>query len=512
MTRKANGPDTGLNVVDGSSPNHVVSPAGTPAMSIRRSLFWSYGAQAAVLAAGFIGTVFVSRLLGPYDMGVYAAAMAISGILAVLTTFGVQAYVVRENVLLPGVVRAAFTVNALINLLIFVLLASVGWAAGRWFGDARVRTILQLLSIAPLVSIASFVPLALSTREGRFGLISVVNVVRGVSTPTINVVLVATGHGVVSLAISPIIAELLTAAIMAGVRGRSMLVRPTLTGLGPIIRFGVHLVSIGGLAQITTKASDLILGRLLGTAALGIYSRANVLATTLFVGVYGQASGILFVKMSAEMRDTGRIHDTFLRSIQIITALMWPITVLVAILARPVVELLFGGGFRGAAGPLALLMLWQFIAIGFSMNWELFVLRHETHRQIRFEIARSVVGTIGFTLGSLVSISAAALGRVADVTVGYLLYRPHMDRLAGTEPGELERTYAQSGLVTVVTAVPPLLVMLATGWDYRTPIWLIAAALVLSGFIWLATLWRIGHPIADELRLLAAHARSVRRR
>lgn len=454
------------------------------------------------MIASLVGTVIVSRLLTPYDMGLYAIALAIGGILSVLTAFGVQSYIVREHRLTNDVVRAAFTVNALLNIAVFLLLMGIGWVVGLSGGDTRVRPILQLMSLVPLLNSIGFVPLALFTREGNFKILSIVNFARGIIVPATNVALVASGGSVVSLAIGPIVAECVCTLVFAATRGSDMLIRPTFRGIGPIVRFGLHIISIGGVAQIAAKASDLLLGRILGVAALGLYSRANVLATTLFYGVYGQASAILFVRMSAEMRETGCIRDTFLRAIQIITVLMWPIVVTLGILSQPTVHLLFGPQYHAAAMPLAVLMVWQFIAIGFSMNWELFVLNHETGRQVRFELARAVFGTAAFAAGSFVSITAAAAGRVFDATLGYVLYRPHMERLAGTKPGELQRTYIQSGAITAVTVLPSLALMIWTDWNPRTSVWWIAAALAVSCMAWLALLLRMRHPLGTEIRSL----------
>jgi len=484
-------------------------PVGT---SIRRSLLWSYGAQASAMAASFVGTVVVSRLLTPYDMGLYAVALAVSGILSVLTAFGVQSYIIREHHLTRGILRAAFTVNTGLNVAVCGLLLGISWIVEYSSADAQVSSILRIMSIIPVINSVGFVPLALFTREGNFRLLSIVSFLRGIIVPATNIILVASGGSVVSLAIGPIVAECVCALFFMGIRGRDMAIMPTLTGIKPILQFGLHLVSIGGVAQIAAKASDLLLGRILGAAALGIYSRANVLATTLFFGVYGQASAILFVKMSAEMRDTGRIRETFLRAIQIITVLMWPIVVTVGILSAPVVHLLFGPQYRSAAMPLTLLMVWQFIAIGFSMNWELFVLNHETGRQARFELVRAIFGTIAFTIGSFFSITAASIGRVVDVTLGYILYRPHMDRLAGTTHGELERTYLHSGTITTITALPPLALMMWTDWDPRTSVWWIIAALTISAMSWLGLVLGTHHPLGTEIVYLTRRVRGQPRK
>ena len=53
-----------------------------------------------------------------------------------------------------------------------------------------------------------------------------------------------------------------------------------------------------------------------------------------------------------------------------ITALMWPALIGLAILSGPVVLLLYGAKWLPAALPLSALLVAQFIGVSFGMNWE----------------------------------------------------------------------------------------------------------------------------------------------
>ncbi len=43
----------------------------------------------------------------------------------------------------------------------------------------------------------------------------------------------------------------------------------------PIARFGTQMLAISGVSQISTRVTELVLGRTLGIAALGLFSRAT---------------------------------------------------------------------------------------------------------------------------------------------------------------------------------------------------------------------------------------------
>ena len=277
-----------------------------------------------------------------------------------------------------------------------------------------------------------------------------------------------------------------------------------------MVVFGVHMMSIGGLAGIAARASEIILGHMLGLAALGLYSRASSISSILFENVYGGITRVVFVRLSEEFRDKGTVRDVFLSSFEMILALMWPAQIGLAILAGPAIYLLYGERWLDAALPLSLLMVAQSVVLCFGMNWELFVIRHETARQVRFEAIRATAGVVTFAVGCLFSISAAAVGRIAEAAFGFALYQPHMRRMAETQPGEFPRIFANSAGLTIAAILPSLALMVAMGWSPQTPPSLIAGAILLGVLLWLAVLAFQKHPLLGEMKAVARKLKARR--
>lgn len=479
-------------------------------MSVRKSLLWSYGSQAVTVLSSFAASVIAARLLGPRELGIFALASAISALSATFVSFGTQAYLVREKEVSRELMRTAFTVNATLNIALALVIMGASWVEATIGGQREVAHILLLLGIAPLFSLFEFLPSTLYVREMTYSVISSINVARVLLSSGGSVALLFAGVGTQSLALGPLAAAIFCAATYTALRWRDVTFRPSFRGFRPVLIFGLQIVSISGVAQMAARASDIILARMLGLPALGLYARASSLANLLFANVYGVATGIIFVRLSKELHETGSLHHTFVRALRLITAVMWPLLIGIAVLARPAITILYGDRWLGAAGPLSILMIWQFIALGFGMNWELFVLRNETARQTKFEAIRAVLGLIAFTIGSLLSISAAALGRVVESATGYLLYRPWIDRMAGTRPGEVERIYGESLLLTVVATAPALVLMTVVGWNPHVSRAALVLAVLLGIIGWGSMLIRRNHPLLAEIRLLRDGVRAKR--
>jgi len=470
-------------------------------MSVRRSLAWSYGSQATSLVVTFATSVIVARFLAPRDLGVYALGLAVSGVLGVFLTFGTQAYLVREAELDPRAVRSAFTVNLLLSLALSACLAVAG-SVELASHQKDLATVFFIMAIGPLLSALEFVPVTLFMRELRYDVISRISVLRTAVTAGVTLCLVMTGSGAVSLAVGPVAAGLVCSTVFMLLRRRDLVFRPGFHQFRTVLAFGVQMLSISGVAQLAQRGSDIVLGQLLGLAALGLYSRASGLAALIFVNVYGLATGIVFVQLSRDLRDTGEMRATFTRALRLITGVMWPLLMGMAILAPPLILTLYGTKWLGAALPLSLLMVAQFIVLGFGMNWELFVLRKETGRQVRIEVARAAIGTTIFVVGCFFGIAVAALGRIGEALVGYVLYRRHIDRLAGTRPGEMNGIYGESLWLTAVAVAPAAAVMAYWRWSPHTPLLPLGAAVLLGAIGWLVLLRRGRHPLWDEMTRL----------
>lgn len=448
----------------------------------------------------------MARLLAPEQFGIYAVALATQGILFAFAAFSVTTYIVREANVDRAKLRRTFTVNTCLS----VLLTGSLWVAALLCDengvDREVGVILRILSLGPLISAVEFIPSSLLLREMNFRILSLAGMLRAVLTTTVSITLAVEGLGATSLAVGHIFGMIASAVMLNVAKRRELVFLPTFTGLWPVMKFGAQLVSISGVAQLATRASDLILARLLGLAAIGLYARASTISSMIFENVYGLITGVLFTKMSSDLREKGTIHDVYLRSLRLITGGLWPALLGMAILAQPMVHILYGERWLPAALPLSLLMISQIIVLSYSMTLELFILRHETGRQTRIEVIRAISSVTFFSFGAMYSIAAAAVGRVIEAIVGYLLYRPHLERLAGLAPGELRQVYSESALLTAVAVAPALVLMLATDWRSDVNPGLIAGAVLLGGLAWFAMLLKRDHVIIQELKILQRFA------
>ena len=469
-------------------------------MALRSALAWSVIGQFIAFFASFATSVIVARLLSPRDLGIYAIASATVSVLNTFTAFGIGTYVIRLPTVEKSTLACAFTINGLLSVVLALIILAASAAESRIYDNSEIARVLLPLAFVPIIGIFEFLPSTMLQREMDFRSLAISNTGRIIVSMICIVILAINDYSYMSLAYGNLLAAVFGAAYVNAVAGRYALFRLSMTEARQMTVFGLRMMSIGGVARLAQRLSDIILGNLLGLVALGLYSRASSISNLIFENVYGAVTRVLFVQLSNDYRDRGILRDSYLAGLEMITALIWPLLVGLAVLSRPAIYILYGEQWLDAALPLSLLMVAQVVVLCFGMNWELFILRDETARQARFEAIRAVAGVVTFTVGSLFSISAAAVGRIAEAAFGMALYRPHMDRMAGSKPGEITAIYVRSAGLTAVAVLPAFGLMVATHWSYRTSPLLIGGAVLAGGCLWLLLLAWLAHPIFREIR------------
>ncbi|HEX7852538.1 MAG TPA: oligosaccharide flippase family protein [Sphingobium sp.] len=472
-------------------------------MSVRTSLAWTYATHFLVFAVTFGSAIIISRLLTPYELGVFGVGIAISGILGTISLFGIANYLIRDRELSAQTIAAGFTVNAILSLAIGAVLWLLGTVAEPLFSGPAIPRVLRVLALIPAIGIFEFVPATLLAREMEFGRTSLIQLGKATVNATVVVGFAYAGWSYLSPAIGAVAGAVFGALGYSIVGLKHLSVRLSLKGGRAIAAFAIQMISAGGVSILAARIAELIVAHLLGLSALGLYTRASSLAAMVWEGAYGLSTRVIYVQMAVELRERGSLKDTFLRATKLLTAIMWPVMSGIAVLSGPIIRILYGSQWEGAALPLAILMFAQFIAIGFAMNWELCVLTNRTAWQARTEAVRAMIGLLAFAIGATVGLSVAAAGRVIDASIGYLIYRPKMAEMSGATRGDVGQAYRGSLLLTAVAIGPVVGLMTLAGWSHSTSVGRLMAAVAVGIMLWMLTLYNTKHPLFDEMKLLA---------
>ena len=474
-------------------------------ISVRRSLAWMGLSQTGLFIIAFGGSVAMARLLTPREMGIYAVAVAVVGIIDMLRAFGLNALIVREAELAPRFLTTVFTINALLNLVCAAFVFGVSEIGARFFGDEGVRSVLHLLAIAPLLHTFELLPAANLERNGAFRSIALINVCKSVTNTGLAVSLAFSGFSYMSIAWASLATTLLS-VVAFNVAGRVFVsVRLGLHDWRRVAGFGLQMLTIGAVSGVTSRLTDLMIGRIISLSALGLYSRAAGLNSLLWDNLHLVIARVVFVDFADQHRRKLSLRDSYLRIVAVLTALLWPAFTGLAILAGPVIATIYGEKWLEAALPLSMLSLAGVLYVAITMTHEIYTVTGEMARQLRVEFKRNLVGSALFAAGCLGGLTTAAASRIGDALFTIFLVKGDLERLTHTRPADYPPIYLRSAVLTALACTPAALVMASNGWSPYTPLLPIAEAIACGMCAWVAGLWYLKHPLYLEALTIRHH-------
>lgn len=464
-------------------------------MKVLQSMSWVGVAQGASLILQFGSSVCLSRLLSRADVGVYYAALAAVGLMSLFQATGLRALIVRVEEAETELGDTAFTINLVLSVMMSLSMLLIGLFAGWFLASAGVERVVRALAVVPLISALEFLPSASMERQGQFKVLAVVSISASAVSAAASVIFALVGARYMSAAYSAWIAAALSAALINIVGRRHVSTRLSLKAWRRVSRFGVQMLLTAGLHVLGDRSGEMVLGRALGVAQLGVYSRAAGLHSQVWNNVHLALGRVLFVDFAQLHREGVSIRPRYLQTVEIVTASLWPAFGGLALLAGPFISVVYGDKWADAAVPLSLLCVASLILVSITMTWEVFSATGNIEKQTKLEAINAGVSFCLFSLASLAGLRWAAVARIAGACFSVILYRRHLDSMTETSLRDLGPIYLRSFRLTLAALSPTLAVMIYFRMSAHTPLMPIACGVVLGILGWSVMMWLTEHPL-----------------
>jgi PST family polysaccharide transporter len=341
----------------GAPPPRGDPAAAAPALGSRavRGFAWMLGQSLVSRLAGVAGQILLARLLVPRDYGVYAAAFMVYSLVGAIRDCGLASVLVQRQHELSQLANSAFWLSLAFGIGTGAMMAAIAPAAATWYRLPEVvRPILLFALLCPLDALAT-VPSAWLQGELRFRTLSLVATVNALTTVTVNVALAWAGLGVYSLVLGYAAGVVVRSVAL----WRAVSFRPQ-RGLGRE-RWG-QLLGDGRFVLATTltftlisQGDYLVLGRLAPPEVFGLYFFAYSLSIQVLSTLTNNLGSVLFPTLSRMQSEPDRQAHAFLRAARTISLLSIPICILQGAVAGPLIRIVFGARWAGAAPMLAIL-------------------------------------------------------------------------------------------------------------------------------------------------------------
>jgi O-antigen/teichoic acid export membrane protein len=312
-------------------------------MQVRKSLWITLAVSNGQTVIYFFASLVMARLLTPSDIGAFSIAVVVINIASIFRDLGCNPYLVRRENLTPAdvssVLGLTLSTAAVLSLLIWLGRHEVA----AYYHDPRIANVLQVLAfnfllVPPNAALAAVLARRLDAVSGaKIGLMATLTHL------IISLSLAYAGYGPMAPAWATTGSLLVTLAMNRLLVERVYVLRPSFRGWPEILSFSRGVLVNNSINMATASMPDLFIGRRLGPAEVGLFSRATGVTGLLQVAI-GPALGFntLPVLANAFREGESALRYVLTRSTALLTGVSWPFYVWLGIFAEPVIRLLYG--------------------------------------------------------------------------------------------------------------------------------------------------------------------------
>ncbi|MEP7214044.1 MAG: lipopolysaccharide biosynthesis protein [Acidobacteriota bacterium] len=449
---------------------------------IMSGLFWTASGKSAQAVLQFVVIAILARLMTPLEFGVVAAAMIVVGFSEIITRLGLGPALVQRGTLEDRHLGTAFSVSLFFSVSIGLLIWIFAPFAAGFFNYQGIEDVLRALAwLFPIRGIG-IVGESLAQRGLSFRWLANTDVFCFVLGYVVfGIGMAFAGYGIWAL----VAANLVTAAaktILLLTKYPPRFYVPDRTSFAELIYFGGGHTIARTANYLALQGDNLVVGKMLGLASLGIYGRAYQLMSTPAT-LFGQVlDDVLFPSMAKMQFEKERLATAYFRGVSLIALVMLPTSVVAAILAPELVYCVLGPAWSDVVLPFRILAAGLLLRTSYKMSDSLSRATGAVYRRSWRQIVYAALVIGGSWIGHFWGVSGVAAGVLAALLTNYLLMAQMSLQIVGRSWAKFfqaQETALMLSAAVSVTLLPAVVLMRTAA---APPLAIILAAFaVISG-------------------------------
>ncbi|WP_051700726.1 oligosaccharide flippase family protein [Streptomyces sp. NRRL F-4474] len=352
------------------------APAAPPSLGrkVGSAARWSLVNTVVMRLGNFATGIILARyFLGPEAWGVYGIAQTVLLVLLSANELGVSLAIVRWEGDPRRFAPTVLTLSAVSSCLLYAVLFATAPAVADVLGSPEASGVLRVMCLCVVLDGLSQVPAGFLTREFAQGRRMAVDALNFVLSTAVTLFLAVQGWGAMSFAWGSVVGNV---AALIG----CCLAAPGTLRFGwdreqarALLKFGLPLAGASMLALGVVNVDTMVVGSTLDPLALGFYVLAFNISGWPVRIISEAARRVSFAGFSRLADSPQALAAGFSRALGVVTAATVPLCVLLAALAAPVIELVYGARWLPAAGALPWLMALGLVRIGCELAYDCLV-------------------------------------------------------------------------------------------------------------------------------------------
>ena len=299
------------------------------------------------LRLGFM--VVLARLLSPQDFGLVAMVTVVTGVYQLFTDAGLSRATIQRSAITNQQISTLFWINILVGTALGALCVATAPVIVKFYHEPRLFGVTIAMGAGFVLNAAGVQHSAILQRQLRYVAVTAIEFSAQLASIVVGIGMALAGFGYWAIVGAAIISPAVSTAGMWIVAGWIPGAPKWDAEVNSMLRFGGTITLNGVIVYIAYNFDKLLLGRVWGADALGIYGRAYQLVNLPTASLRAAVDGIALSGLSRLQNDPPRIRSYFLKGYSLVISMTVPIPMFSALFAEDIIRVLLGPKWGEAA-------------------------------------------------------------------------------------------------------------------------------------------------------------------
>jgi teichuronic acid exporter len=450
----------------------------------------------------FVVAIVLARLLDPSEFGTVATLAFFIAIATVLMDGGFSIALLQRQDIDHVDESTVFWFNLAIGTGLSVLLALAAPELAAFFNLPVLRSLAPVLGLTIFMASLGSIHATLINKRLEFRKLLGVNVGATLVASAVAIALAVLGYGVWALVAQALVMAAVTTAMLWAVDGWRPAWAFSAASVRKLFAFGGYSLASSLLEAAYSRLYTLILGRWFGARDLGYYSNADAtqqMPTRFLSAVLLRVALPMFAEAATNREKLRRGMQLSIRATMLVNA---PLMFGGAVLAEPLVQVLFGTRWLPAAPILSVLCLAGALYPLHALNLNVLLAQGHSKQMLHIELVKKVMGIALIVAGSFFGVMGIAWSQVVFSLLALVLNTHYSARMIGYGLVAQSRDFLPA--VVLALAMATVVAALNHYWPWQTHVVIRFGILVSIGaamYVAAAALLRL-EAVRDVLLLL----------
>lgn len=378
----------------------------------KTGVIWSFISQGGNQIINLLVTFVLARLITPEEFGTIGMLAVFTSFAKIFVDFGFSTALIQKKDITKQDINTVFFINLCLGTTLSLLFYFLAPTIATFYDKPELINLTRVLSPIFIISSLGGVNRALTFKNLEIKLNTVILLVATVVSSISVIWMAYNNFGVWSILVKMLIDEIIITSLFLYFNPVHQKFNFSYSSFRGLFKFGSNVAGDATINYWARNADNLLIGKMLGDGALGIYTKAYALMMLPIRNISGVISRIMFPSFSILQDDIPQIRIIYLKAIRLIAFITFPMMTGLAILAEPFVLVAFGKDWVEMIPIISLLSILGAVQSILTLNGAIYNSLGKSYIAFRITIIMSVIYVTSFVVGII-------LGGLIGLVIAY---------------------------------------------------------------------------------------------